>query len=733
MDFIIGMLRTLFFSLDKIIYGLIDDVYSLLMQIARTSIFDQDAIHAFSRRIYVMLGIFMLFKLMISIANYILNPDDLVDKDKGFTNIVKKAILSLVMIVLVPYIFNEAYALQSIILKENTIMNIIFGSPSERAERAGAGGGSANSTYVNNAGKKIQFTILYTFFQPNFDEYASTSGSNLLSCRDTYKKDPDNNNDYVFRKRITFDGDDESKKNQTSGYIYELNPQCFGIYNSADDKYEEGPNKEGQLLQVFEIAGGDTGNSIYQNYAQGVAQQNYELMFKKDIVELKNNNGTYVIDYKWGVSTAIGIAVVYLFLLFSIDIAARSIKLGFLELIAPVPIISYCDPKSSKDGMFKKWFDMCWKTYLELFFRLFALYFGIYVISLVGTFKDVVTGEYVDNWLVSIFMILGILIFIKKLPDILKDGLGINTSGKFQLNPLKKIEDEALGGKLISGAGKKATGLATGVLAGTAAATKGLVTGQGIHRANFTSAIKGAWKGDKFGKNYASSYGAGRERHKQLQEMAADGVGRTDVAVEKFKNIFRGQTPSERIKNVSESYKAIQDAYSNYAASLAGTDAIGKEMENRRKAAHEAGDYTQETRWQKAFDARLKEVAQNGGNISFGIKNGVDLNAIVDDNGQIKSGSGYSTFNAMMDPGQVQVNNALNNYANHMDSLIKHLNNTASDIAGFTKIDETLVSSGELKKAMGKAKGVQGDIDSNADNRKIHDVAKHAGTTGKKS
>lgn len=728
MDFIIGMLRTLFFSLDKIIYGLIDDVYSLLMQIARTSIFDQDAIHAFSRRIYVMLGIFMLFKLMISIANYILNPDDLVDKDKGFTNIVKKAILSLVMIVLVPYIFNEAYALQSIILKENTIMNIIFGSPSERAERAGAGGGSANSTYVNNAGKKIQFTILYTFFQPNFDEYASTSGSNLLSCRDTYKKDPDNNNDYVFRKRITFDGDDESKKNQTSGYIYELNPQCFGIYNSADDKYEEGPNKEGQLLQVFEIAGGDTGNSIYQNYAQGVAQQNYELMFKKDIVELKNNNGTYVIDYKWGVSTAIGIAVVYLFLLFSIDIAARSIKLGFLELIAPVPIISYCDPKSSKDGMFKKWFDMCWKTYLELFFRLFALYFGIYVISLVGTFKDVVTGEYVDNWLVSIFMILGILIFIKKLPDILKDGLGINTSGKFQLNPLKKIEDEALGGKLISGAGKKATGLVTGAATGLAA---GALTGRGIV-SGVKAGIASGWKGEKFGKKWSNSYSAGKERNKQLDAMKADGVSPFAVTREKIRNAmpWSGQTKSERIKGISETYKAVQDAYSSYASALAGTDGIAKEIENRRKAAQDAGDYEQVTRWQKAFDTRLKEVSKNRGLISFDAPT-ANLDTLIDKDGNFKSAG--DSFNNYM--GATTTNNSLNNYASQMENLIKHLNKNAKDVAGFSEIDEKLVdvtsSDFNLKTAMGKAKGVQGDIDSNAENRNIHDVAKYAG--GKKS
>ena len=39
MEFIINTIRTLFYSLDKVIYGLIDDVYGLLLQLTRTSVF----------------------------------------------------------------------------------------------------------------------------------------------------------------------------------------------------------------------------------------------------------------------------------------------------------------------------------------------------------------------------------------------------------------------------------------------------------------------------------------------------------------------------------------------------------------------------------------------------------------------------------------------------------------------------------------------------------------------
>ena len=117
MDFIIQLLRTVFYSLDSIVYGLIPNVYALLIQITRTSIFTQPEIHTFSKRIYELIGIFMLFKVTVSIINYVLNPDDFVDKEKGFTNIIKRIILSLVMLVLAPYIFQEAYNLQAVIYK----------------------------------------------------------------------------------------------------------------------------------------------------------------------------------------------------------------------------------------------------------------------------------------------------------------------------------------------------------------------------------------------------------------------------------------------------------------------------------------------------------------------------------------------------------------------------------------------------------------------------------------
>lgn len=722
MEFIIKTLRTLFFSLDKIIYGFIDDVYGLLLQLTRTSVFTEESIHQFSERVYALVGIFMLFKVTISLINYVLNPDDFTDKEKGLGSIVKHVILSLVMIVLVPYIFNEAFELQSIILEENTIMNLIFGSPSDREPNLQA----SNSSYAESAGQKIQFTIMYAFAQPNYDDFYNDSEYDLADCKVTYAEDNDGN--YTFRKTPVFD----NVASEDSKFIYALNESCWGVYDPNTDTYVEN-GESGQLLGAFKSI--DSGDVVYQNYAQGVAQQSFNMFFRQDVILAKEADGSrYFVDYKMGISTAVGVGVLYLLLMFCIDIAVRSVKIGFLQMIAPIPILSYCDPKSGKDGMFKKWTSMCVKTYLDLFIRLFALYFGIYVITLIGKFRDVSTGEVVSGWLVSIFMIVGILIFVKKLPEILKETLGLEggTFKDFKLNPLKRIEEDALGGKAIAGVGKKAVGVVGGVGAGALAMGAGLVTGQGIHRSTLGKAIAGGFKGDKFGKNFANSYGAGRERHKQLQEMHADGVSRGDVFREKAYNAFHGQSRAEQVKGVSEGLKAIQDKYKSYEQTAAGVDAIAKDLDKRRKAAEAAGDYAETKKWADAFDNRIKEIAHNGGRVANAKGKDAAGNDVASYTIDAATGAYSMTSNLT---GVNQDNDALKNIASSMKNLATAMNNQGSKIDGYSKIDLKIdPNTGtfeDIKFVKNQAQGSQQSIDTNATNQGYTDRNKYAGQSKK--
>ena len=119
-------------------------------------------------------------------------------------------------------------------------------------------------------------------------------------------------------------------------------------------------------------------------------------------------------------------------------------------MLAPVPIISRIDPKKGKE-VFDKWVKTCINTYLDLFIRLLAIYFAIFVITQIIDlrFVDAVTGQEMGevNPFVKVFIILGALMFAKQLPKLISDLTGVKMDGKFTLNPLKKMSEVPIAGK----------------------------------------------------------------------------------------------------------------------------------------------------------------------------------------------------------------------------------------------------------------------------------------------
>ena len=71
--------KTIFGFIDSMVAFVIQYLYRLIIAIADTNVFG-DTIYHYLGRIYTFLGIFMVFKLSISMINYIINPDSLTDK-----------------------------------------------------------------------------------------------------------------------------------------------------------------------------------------------------------------------------------------------------------------------------------------------------------------------------------------------------------------------------------------------------------------------------------------------------------------------------------------------------------------------------------------------------------------------------------------------------------------------------------------------------------------------------
>lgn len=542
------LMRQFFFNIDKIVFNFISTIYDFLITIARTSVLSQADIASMADRIYKLLAVFMIFKVTFSLIMYVVNPDDFSDKSKGVGKLGTNVVISLSLLILTPYIFNYAYQLQTIILEDNALSALIFGESQE----------NTNQAPFESAGDKMAYITMQPFFMPN------SAIDELYECAQLTTRD--SNGNVIFNK-------------DCSGLDLD-----YASTNDADSLYALTKNEDGEENTRFT-------EQTLKNYIAGVSVGNLGLMFRQDMaIATDSENTEFIIDYKYLFSTVLGIVIILLLVTFCMDVALRSIKLAFLQLIAPIPIISFVDPKSGKDGMFKKWAEMCGKTYISLFIRLLAIYFAAFIISKIDRMVDIVDGSYVSNLLVKIFIIIGALMFAKQLPKIL-EGLGVKLDGGFTLNPLKKMENEMIGGKQVSKVGKgvgKYTGrLAKGV--GTAALVGGAsaITGHGFRGTG--KAIRGAWKGDKFGQNFSNSYGAAKDRHRQVEQMKSEEINPFDVWKANLYNKTHGMTKQERNKSYDGRMDAITKSWDSIAGTIDAVDQEAKTLKAKVEGIRQAG------------------------------------------------------------------------------------------------------------------------------------------------
>lgn len=433
--YMVIVFRMLFALLDGAVYGFLANVYELLMKIANVEIFNYETIQKFSTRVYALLGIFMAFKLIFSFINYLVNPDSMSDAKTGGRKLVINIIVSLVLLIAVPtIIFPMAKDIQKVILQEGVLQKLILGIDSD---------GYAESLQVRNAARNMSFSVLNAFVYPNSEICTEEEA--------TFVKDDEIAKD----ESMTY-----AKQDEERDYLYKLNGACAkNIDENIKDK--------------------DSAEDVVKMYERAYTQKSVKSLLSSTLYKAKSDKDEYIFDYKIFVSTIIGAAVVWILIMFCFQIALRTVKLGFLELIAPIPIISYMDTKA-KAKSFDGWVKECISTYLGLFIRLAAIYFAVFVITLItrsGTVSyrvplegTTTTGmqEAPVGPVVTLFIIIGALMFASELPKLIEKITGIKMDGKFSLNPLKNspVASAVVGGAVGLGIG------AVGGFASNAAASR---------------------------------------------------------------------------------------------------------------------------------------------------------------------------------------------------------------------------------------------------------------------
>ena len=298
-----------------------------------------------------------------------------------------------------------------------------------------------------------------------------------------------------------------------------------------------------------------------------------------------------MIDFNWLIGIAAGIAVIYFLIVYCIQVGVRMVQLAVLEIISPMAIVSYLAPK--QDTMFSKWSKLYISTYIDVFIRIAIINF---VVFLIATIFDTNGGwtfwESLNNpknqSVIVITMVIALLAFAKKAPDLIKD-LFPTGSSKLGFGGMSS-KDIFAGGLLKSGVktgAKVATaGTAIGLLGSAASAYSRFKinreNGKNVLQSAFGAAggavaalprglRSGAAKGNIFS-NISKGFDKQRDIDDKYDELISGGgstAGKYAASISSHFGETKGQRYNRIIANnekVSKSVKDLEDMAENFKA-----------------------------------------------------------------------------------------------------------------------------------------------------------------------
>lgn len=365
----------------------------------------------------------------------------------------------------------------------------------------------------------------------------------------------------------------------------------FSAFYRPDDDGECGKADPKNVKIFVEKCTDFMGADVAQAYAEEYNNGSVKNMIHREVrgeslfMQKKVSGDGDAINYMFIISTIAGGFTAWIFLTFCIDIAIRTVKLGFLQLIAPIPIISYIEPSSSKNGMFNKWLKEVGKTWADLFIRLGAVYFAITLIAALLRSSDPVT----NNFLARIFIILGILIFANQIPKLIGDLLGVKIDGNFSLNPLNKLNSSPLASAVVGGAMGFAGGAAANLHAAVRPQLEDIKKNGGMTGGKGLTTMEG-WS--NIGKNIL---GVGKQGFKGIpsmiggagSSMVRSGRAGADSKTSVFKAAGTGIAASSMARNARDGKFGLKDkVYDRWtnAAGIRKLSGTTSEIEDRMKA-----------------------------------------------------------------------------------------------------------------------------------------------------
>ena len=420
-NFFFKFIRQFLASIDVVVFSLLSWIIEGVFNLSSLMLSTDFAKQIYTR-IYIILGVFMAFKLTFSFLKYLVSPDAMTDKEQGVGKLIGRVVAMIIMLIAFPIVFFNPVPGDS---QNRTVLAILQDGVVKTLPRIilGQAIGDTNASGSVNAkdnGKELALSMLKSFYYPSV-------------CNEDSKN-------Y-----------DQSKTSNCSEYF-------AGKSTTISDKGLE-----------------STGIDSFSKFYNSVLNE--------------AGNDTYAYQYMWPLTTVTGILLIVIMAGICIDIAIRCFKLLILEVMAPVPIMTYIDPKASKDGSFAAWSKTLISTYIDLFVKLGTVYLVLLLAS--ALFRQELFDKAAYNnfsglsyLYVQVFLVIGLFQFAKQAPKFIKDALGIKDNGG----------SGGFMGKALAGMAGAAAGFAGGVAGGG-----GIMGGLSAAAGGFSAGAANAGSGKPLG------------------------------------------------------------------------------------------------------------------------------------------------------------------------------------------------------------------------------------------
>ena len=93
-----SIVYNVFLFLDGMIYGVIDYMFDIFDFLAKANLFKNEIYMDIVQRIYIILGLIMMFAFSYSLLKAVINPDEFAKGEQSFPKMIKKAIISFAII-----------------------------------------------------------------------------------------------------------------------------------------------------------------------------------------------------------------------------------------------------------------------------------------------------------------------------------------------------------------------------------------------------------------------------------------------------------------------------------------------------------------------------------------------------------------------------------------------------------------------------------------------------------